>query len=171
MPSDIKPSDIKPSRPLRGRTVLAYLLAFFGVVVGVNMIMMTLAIRTLPGTQVDSAYRASLRFNGEIAAARAQEARRWQVTAAVNKAADGHADVKVEARDATGAPLSGLAVSAQLQRPTDQHADRIVALVERDNGIYRGETAGLAVGQWELVIEATRANERLFLSRNRIVLE
>ena len=36
------------------------LVAFFGVVIGVNLVMMRLAIKTLPGTEVDSAYSASL---------------------------------------------------------------------------------------------------------------
>ena len=62
----------KPSaspKPLTGRKVLFVLLAFFGVVIGVNMIMMRLAIQTLPGTDVDSAYSASLAYENEIAAA------------------------------------------------------------------------------------------------------
>ena len=50
---------VSPS-PLTGRKVLLMLVAFFGVVIGVNVIMMKLAIQTLPGTEVDSAYSASL---------------------------------------------------------------------------------------------------------------
>ena len=42
-------------KPLTGGKVLAMLIAFFGVVIGVNMIMMRLAIQTMPGTDVDSA--------------------------------------------------------------------------------------------------------------------
>ncbi len=157
-------------RPLRGHTVLIWVLAFFGVVVGVNAIMITLAISTLPGTEVASAYTAGLHFNSEIAAARAQAVRNWQVTAFVVRARDGHATIKVEARDANGAPLPGLVVSARLQRPIDQNADRVLSLTERDSGVYRGESDGILAGQWDLVIEASRANERLFLSRERIVL-
>ena len=46
-------------RPLTGRMVLLCLIAFFGTVIGVNMLMMKFAIDTLSGTEVDSAYRAS----------------------------------------------------------------------------------------------------------------
>jgi nitrogen fixation protein FixH len=160
-----------PQRPLRGRTVLAALLGFFGVVVGVNMIMMTLAIRTLPGTEVDSAYRASLRFNGEIEAAREQDARGWRIVAQVDRAADGHAAIRVEARDAQAAPLAGFDMTAQLQRPANKRGDRTAALVEREIGIYRGAAVDVAAGQWDLVIEAGRAGKRLFLSRNRLILD
>ena len=64
-------------KPLTGAKVLFMLLTFFGVVIGVNMIMMRLAIQTLPGTDVDSAYSASLAYEGEIAAAKAAKAAGW----------------------------------------------------------------------------------------------
>ena len=63
-------------KPLTGRKVLAMLIAFFGVVIGVNVTMMKLAILTLPGTDVDSAYTASLGYEKEIMAAHDQDARR-----------------------------------------------------------------------------------------------
>ena len=46
---------VQPRRPLSGRTVLIWLAAFFGVVIGVNVLMAKLAIDTMPGTDVDSA--------------------------------------------------------------------------------------------------------------------
>src|ERR1700757_690958 len=95
-------------KPLTGFKVLLMLLAFFGVVIGVNVIMMRLAIETLPGTEVDSAYSASLGYEKEIAAARDQEARHWQVDAHVERAVDGAAVLRVEARDKDGNPVTGL---------------------------------------------------------------
>jgi len=162
------------TRPLSGRTVLLCLLTFFGVVVGVNMAMMKLAIDTLSGTEVDSAYKASLAYNDEIRAAREQAARRWSVAGRIARGADGWAAVEVEARDADNAPLAGLVFLARLQRPTDKRADRAVELSERAAGRYAGRVSDLAPGQWDLVIEADRSGgggERLFLSRNRVILE
>ena len=66
----------KTARPLTGRFVLFTLIGFFAVVIGVNGIMMRFAISTLPGTEVDSAYSASLAYQREIAAAQQQNARR-----------------------------------------------------------------------------------------------
>lgn len=65
------------ARPITGRFVLITTIAFFAVVIGVNMVMMRLAITTLPGTEVDSAYSASLAYQGEIDAARQQNERDW----------------------------------------------------------------------------------------------
>ena len=160
----------KSTKPLTGRTVLICLVAFFGVVVGVNMTMMKLAIDSLPGTEVDSAYRASLAFNAQIAAARDQDARKWRVAAHVERSPDGEARVQVDARDGNGAPVSGVVFSGRLARPIDKRADRAVALNERESGIFRGAVADVAPGQWDLIIEADRGGERLFLSRNRVVL-
>lgn len=157
-------------RPVTGRMVLACVVAFFGVVMGVNAVMIKLAVDTMPGTEVDSAYRASLGFNGEIGAAREQASRAWRVVAQVRRDAEGTATLTVEARDKAGAPLAGLGVSAQLARPTDKRADRAVALSERGGGVYAARLDGLAPGQWDLVLEAGRGDDRLFLSRSRVVL-
>src|SRR3974390_2377251 len=111
------------SRPLTGRMVLVMLLAFFGVVIGVNVTMMKLAIATLPGTEVDSAYSASLGYEKEILAARAQAERRWKVDAHVERSADGAAMLLVEARDKEGRPVTGLKFQGRFERPTDKRAD------------------------------------------------
>src|SRR3954462_12552761 len=95
-------------QPLTGRKVLFMLVAFFGVVVGVNLIMMKLAIQTLPGTEVDSAYSASLAYESEITAAHDQNARNWKVDAHIGRDSAGDATVQLEARDNEGTPMSGL---------------------------------------------------------------
>jgi nitrogen fixation protein FixH len=158
------------SKPLTGRKVLAMLLAFFGVVFGVNFLMMKLAIDTLPGTEVDSAYSASLAYEQEIAAAHDQNARDWKVDAHVQRGADGAATLQVEARDASGRPVSGLKFEGRFERPTDRRADQQVALAERGIGIYRGSAPLIAAGQWDLVLEAVSAGQRMFLSKNRVLL-
>jgi nitrogen fixation protein FixH len=160
----------KKSRPLTGRKVLLCLVAFFGTVIGVNMLMMKLAIDTLSGTQVDSAYRASLAYESEISAARDQDKRNWKIDAHVERRADGATTVRLDARDADGTPLSGLKFSGRLERPTDKRVDRAVELAESGIGIYRGSAGDVLPGQWDLVIEGEARGARLFLSRNRVIL-
>jgi nitrogen fixation protein FixH len=157
-------------RPLTGAKVLFMLLAFFGVVIGVNMIMMRLAIQTLPGTDVDSAYSASLAYEKEITAAHDQDARNWKVDADIRRGADGGATLEVEARDGSGRPVSGLKFRGRFERPTDRRADLPVALAEIGIGIYRGSAPVIAPGQWDLVLEGDAAGRRMFLSKNRVLL-
>jgi nitrogen fixation protein FixH len=157
-------------KPLTGRKVLFMLAAFFGVVIGVNLIMMKLAILTLPGTDVDSAYSASLAYENEIAAAHDQNARNWQVDAHIERAPDGGAMLQVDARDHQGRPMSGLKFKGRFERPTDRRADQPVTLAETGVGIYRGSAPQIAPGQWDLVLEGDTAGRRMFLSKNRVLL-
>ncbi len=52
-------------KPLTGRTVFVLLVAFFGCsVIGVNLVMMKLAIQTLPGTEVEAPIARAWRMRG-----------------------------------------------------------------------------------------------------------
>jgi nitrogen fixation protein FixH len=157
-------------KPLTGRGVFALLFAFFGVVIGVNLVMMKFAIQTLPGTEVDSAYSASLAYEGEIAAARDQNARDWQVVAHVQRDPDGGATLRVEARDNNGRPMTGLNFRGRFERPTDRRADQAATLAETGIGVYRGSASPIAPGQWDLVLQGDAAGRRMFLSKNRVML-
>ena len=157
-------------RPLTGRFVFIAVVSFFAVVIGVNLVMMRLAITTLPGTEVDSAYSAGLAYQREIVAAHQQNARDWKVDAHIERKPDGAAVLSVRAQDRSGAPLAGLALFARLERPTDRRADRAFEIAESSGGSYRGTAQSVASGQWDLMIEADADGKRMFLSRNRIVL-
>jgi nitrogen fixation protein FixH len=162
-------SSVSP-KPLTGPKVLAMLFAFFGIVIGVNVTMMKLAIQTLPGTEVDSAYTASLGYEKEIAAAHDQNARNWQVDAHIQRGSDGGATLQVEAHDNGGRPMTGLKFQGRLERPTDKRGDLAVELAEVGIGVYRGSAPQVAPGQWDLVLEGDAAGKRMFLSKNRVVL-
>jgi nitrogen fixation protein FixH len=59
--------------------------------------------------------------------------------------------------------------SARFERPTDRRLDHAVSVSEDQPGRFRG-SAKISSGQWDLVIELSRHGERLFRSRNRVVL-
>ncbi len=141
-------------KPLTGRTVLFVLVAFFGVVIGVNLIMMKFAIQSLPGTEVDSAYRASLAYEREIAAARDQSARNWKVDARVRRSADGGrnaagggsrqqrpADVRPEI------PGTFRAANRQAGRPSRCAGGSRAWNLSGDRGRYRLGTMGSGAGR------------------------
>src|ERR1700722_6344138 len=157
-------------KPLTGSKVLFMLLAFFGVVIGVNAIMAKLAIQTLPGTEADSAYSASLAYENEIAAAHDQNARNWQGDAHIQRGPEGGATPQVEARGNSGLPMSGLNFQGRFERPADRRADQAVALAEVASGVYRGGGPLIGPGQWDLGLEGDAAGQRLFLSKNRVLL-
>ena len=158
------------ARPITGRFVLIAVVSFFAVVISVNVVMMRLAIATLPGTEVDSAYSAGLAYQKEIQAAQQQIDRNWKVDAHVERQQDGTARLNLGAKAPDGKPLAGLAVFGRLERPIDRRADQTFNVNETGGGSYIGIAHGVGPGQWDLVIEADRDGQRLFLSRNRVVL-
>jgi len=155
-------------RPLTGRTVLICLVAFFAVVSIVNGIMIRAAVSTFGGVETGSAFQAGQAFKHDIEAARAQHSRHWQVRATVRRAGEGTV-VQIDARDEAGNPLAGLEAMASLHRPTDRRGDLAITVSEQGTGQFRG-TGPAAVGQWDLLIDLSRNGERLFRSRNRVVL-
>jgi nitrogen fixation protein FixH len=60
-----------------GRMFLGIMVAFFGVVMAVNIAMARLASGTFGGTVVDNSYVASQKYNGWLAKARAQDQLGW----------------------------------------------------------------------------------------------
>jgi nitrogen fixation protein FixH len=163
--------DGEPERTPRrwtGRGVLLTLVCAFGVVFIANGTLIHEALSTMSGLDTDSAYQAGQQFEHEVAQAKAQDERHWNVDAKVTAALDG-ARLDIVARDATGHALSGLDASAMLERPTDRRLDREVVLIEDTAGRFHG-SAAVPEGQWDLVIELSRHGEQLFRSRNRVVL-
>jgi nitrogen fixation protein FixH len=157
-------------RPLTGGMVLAMMLGFFAVIIGVNAFMAHEALSTFRGVDADSAYRAGQQFAHEVAAAEAQDAEHLRVDVKVTPVTDGVALLDVVARDASGAPLAGLSATAIFARPTDRHFDLTVTMSEQAPGRYHG-TAAIAPGQWDLILELSHEGERRFRSKNRVVIK
>jgi nitrogen fixation protein FixH len=168
LPSPLLTAKKRP-REVTGWMVLGLMVAFFAVVIAVNVFMAHAALSTFGGVETESSYRAGQTFEHDVAMAKAQDDQHWQVEAKVTSAADGSAILDIVARDAAGAPLTGLLATALFARPIDRRLDRTIAVSESASGHFHG-SAEVAAGQWDLVIELSRHGERLFRSKNRVVL-
>jgi len=163
------PAATRPQRPWTGRTILMTLVISFGVIFAVNGLMVYEALSTLTGVDTDSAYQAGLQFEDEVAQARAQDARHWQVDAELTPSAGGER-VDLNARDAAGRPIGGLEAMATFERPIDRRQDRSITLIADSAGSFHGN-ADVAAGQWDLVLVLTQHGEQMFRSKNRVVIE
>ncbi|TJV88129.1 MAG: cytochrome oxidase, partial [Mesorhizobium sp.] len=65
------------NREFTGRHMLLIILSFFGVIVGVNLTMATLASTSWTGLVVENSYVASQQFNRKAEEGRAQAALGW----------------------------------------------------------------------------------------------
>jgi nitrogen fixation protein FixH len=159
----------RPQRELTGRTVFLCLLAFFAVVTSVNAYMMSVAIRTMPGVDVKSAYEASQTYNAEIARAQAQNARGWSADVSLG-AKESERDVVIRLTDKAGAPVQGLAIEARLAHPADRKADIASRAQEIAPGVYSARFALAHTGAWDLVIEGRDTGGEVYKSRSRVKL-
>ena len=159
-----------PPRQVTGLMVLAFMLTFFAIIVGVNAFMAHAALTTLGGVETASSYQAGQTFEREVALAQLQDAQHWQVDAKLTRATDGTTLLDIAAHDKSGAPVSGVTASAQFARPTDRRLDRSIAIHQSGPGHFVGNT-DLATGQWDLVIELLRQDARVFRSKNRVILK
>jgi nitrogen fixation protein FixH len=162
-------SSASPPR-LTGRHVLIVLLGFFGTIASADAFLIYSAVRSWTGAEATSAYKAGQLYNAEIEQARLQAALGWRIDASAERQADQAVRISIEARDRTGQPLSALAWSSTLQRPTDKREDRMVPLSEGKAGFYAGTVAELGPGQWDLVIEVSHGGERIYRRKTRLVL-
>ena len=152
-------------KPLTGRRRVAAAVGFFGVVIGVNLTMMRLAIQTLPGTEVDSAYSASLAYENEIVAAHAQNLRNWHVDAQIQRSSEGRAMLRVRGAGQRRPADVRLEVSGPLRAP-DRPPRRSGGGVGGNRNRYLQRNCGAdPSGQWDLVLKADRADQRMFLSQ------
>ena len=156
------------SKEVTGRMVFICLVAFFVVVAGVNAVMIHAAVSTFGGVETDSSYRAGLVFAHEAASVQAQDDLHWQVTAKVATQGD-VTTLEVIALDAAGKPVENIDATAAIAHPEDRRGDLAVALLATRLGVFRGTTAAI-VGQRDLVIELSRNGERLFRSKNRLMI-
>jgi nitrogen fixation protein FixH len=166
---DLRSTQPKAPRQWNGWVVLGFMLAFFGVVIGVNAFMAHVAMSTFGGVDVDSSYHAGQMFARDVTMAETQDERHWHVDGKITPAADGTKALDIAARDSNGAALTGLTATARFTRPTDRRLDRTVPIGEDGPGHFHGIVM-LPPGQWDLVLELTRQGERQFRTINRVII-
>jgi len=164
-------SNAKDPKAITGKTVLAWLLAFFGVIFAANAVFIYLALGTFPGVVVESSYEAGQAYNQEIAAAKAQAGLNWQVSSEFHRSGGDGGRLVVTAREPDGAPLYGVELNAMLRNPVHDGADMRVTFTADGGGRYIGEVDSLAAGNWTLVLLISQEGERKFKSENRIFVK
>ncbi len=150
--------------------MLLWLVGFFGIVFAVNGVLVQAATSTFGGVETASSYQAGLQFEQEVAKADRQDARHWQVGGKLSRDRAGEAVLDITARDEKGAPLNELKAEARLAHPADERLDRVIELTRSGAGTFHGEAQAQA-GQWELLIDLYRGDDRVFRSRSRVTLK
>lgn len=131
-------------RELTGRHVLMIVLAFYGVIISVNVYMASQAIGTFPGLEGQNTYYASRSFDSDR---RAQTALGWDVTESYR---DGQLVLRMT--DAAGAPAKVKDLQVLVGRATIAEFDQTPVFI-REGADFIAPVE-LAYGKWVLRIEA-----------------
>ena len=131
------------TRTFNGWHMTAIICGFFGVVIAVNITMATLASTTFGGTVVDNSYVASQKFNGWIAAGRAQKSLGWQVAVALDDAR--HVLV-------SGRVPAGAAVTATATHVLGRVPEQKLLFIAQGQGVWRS-TAAVPGGRFHVHVQ------------------
>ena len=140
---------------LKGWHVLTGFVGAFGIIITVNLVMATQAIRTFPGLETKNSYVASQSFDADRAA---QEALGWEASAGFED------DSLVLRFDSAAGPVQPVITRAVLGRATIASQDRTPVFAWDGTG-YVAHVPELDDGKWDLRLEARAEDGTLFRRR------
>lgn len=127
------------------------LVAFFAVVIVVNVTMARFATSTFGGVVVENSYVASQHFNGWLDEAAKEKAHGWSATAI----RQGDDRVRVQL---AGAPAQGVTLSGVARHPLGRLPDRRLEFVHGADGSFVSGAA-LPRGRWRLRLTGSAGGE------------
>lgn len=138
--------------PFTGRHFAVIIVAFFSVVVAVNLVMARFASATFGGVVVENSYVASQEFNGWLADARREAALGW--TARASREADGHVAVTMD-----GDLPKGTTLTAVARHPLGREPDHALTFRHLPDDRFVSAQP-LPPGRWKLRLEALSGTQR-----------
>ncbi|HUE47335.1 MAG TPA: FixH family protein [Aestuariivirgaceae bacterium] len=154
----------RPAQPraFTGRHMLAAMVAFFGVIVAVNLTMATFAMKSWTGLVVQNSYVASQEFNDRADAGRARAALGWQGDLAYS-----NGELRYSLTHANNSPVALTNVQATLGRPAYDADDTTIELTPAGDGGFGGPVK-LGDGQWIVRVSAEAGLAESWLDIRRI---
>jgi nitrogen fixation protein FixH len=137
-----------PTARFTGWHMWAILIAFFGVVIGVNVLLAVVSAQSWTGMVVEDPYIAGQGFETQRKAHEAQITAGWVADFSY---ANGVARLTV--MDGNGKPVDLGAVTVEVTRPVGGHEDQTPVLTRRADGSYEAPLV-LPNGAWDATITA-----------------
>jgi nitrogen fixation protein FixH len=131
---------------LKGWHVLAAFIAFFGVIIAVNLTMATLASKSWTGLIVKNSYVASQQYNEKLEAAEAQRKLGWSSKILYK---DNHLVIVMQ--DKAGSVLELDEITVKIGRPAFEQKDQMLNMLALGAGSYVNEIP-LKDGEWAIEV-------------------
>ncbi|QJE72710.1 FixH family protein [Aerophototrophica crusticola] len=152
-----------PSAPRKSTWIPWVFVGAMAVVVAVNGVMITAAVRSFSGLAVSKPFERGLQYNKVLDVQHRQDALGWKLTSAFTGMQGLDGTLTLTARDQEGKPLEGVALTATLQRPLGGAADITLDFLPLGDGRYAAPVSLPAPGQWELHATLVRGTAEYYL--------
>lgn len=161
---------LAPNQPHRKSLWIptSFVLAFL-VVLGVNITLVVMAVRTFSGLETNSAYDQGLGYNTTLAEAARNAEIGWHADIVLAPVDSATRHITVKMTDRTGTPLPDLSIKVVMVRPTYAGLDEVVMLKPAEHGVYQADFKPGALGNWDLRLRAEHAGT-VWQHSERIVL-
>lgn len=141
-------SEMSEKGKFTGKHMLISMIAFFGVIITVNLTMATFASRSWTGLVVKNTYVESQKFNGRLEQARKQAS--LGLSGSISQNADG---VGFVLQNKFGDIISVNDVHVVFRRPATEVMDQKIAFAAQGKGHYTG-LVKLDAGAWTAEVNA-----------------
>ena len=156
---------IDSGKPFTGRHMIMVMVAFFGVIISVNLLMAYYANTTWSGLVVKNSYVASQEFNQTVADVKEQDALGWKdsLSASAGK-------ITFSLQDANGVPVAITSVKMIFRRPVTDSADMTIELAAGPNAVWEAAQT-LADGVWIAEIDVTAPDNKPWRDTKRFAVK
>ncbi|MEH6757872.1 MAG: FixH family protein [Parasphingorhabdus sp.] len=148
-------------KKITGYHAAAMIIAFFAVVVCVNLVMARFAVSTFGGTVVDNSYVASQKYNKWLEQARSQASHGWSVSP-IKRVED---KAVMTLAQADGTALRGADISAVAEHPVGRTDPISLRFQNIGDGIY-ASIGSLPAGRWKLKINISYEGKKMTLAQD-----
>ncbi|WP_109354230.1 FixH family protein [Sphingorhabdus sp. EL138] len=153
------PEPIKPKN-FTGYHATAMIVAFFVVVVAVNMVMARFAVSTFSGTLVDNTYVASQKYNTWLEEARKQQAHGWTSSKVIRL----QEKVAMTVLKADNTQLEDAQIIAVAEHPVGRTDPITLHFKQDQTGTYISRGV-LPEGRWKLRITILHRGNKMALAQ------
>lgn len=154
----------KTSGTFTGWHMLGIMLAFFGVIIAVNLVMAYNAVNSWSGLVVPNTYVASQEFNAKAATGKEQAALQWQAKPSYE---NGVFTYRLNDRDGNAVAATG--ATAEFKRPVGDAHDTVVELAVIDQGVLRAPVE-LGEGSWIMEVNTDAGLDNPYRHVLRIII-
>jgi len=163
-------STVQQDTPRKSAWIPWVFVAAMGLVVVVNGVMVTFAVKSWTGLTVSKPYERGIQYNQVLEAKRAQDALGWTFASSFGVTGDGlHGRVLIKVTGRDGAPMDDLSLTGALVRPIEVMAPLELSFEPVGDGRYVARADLPKAGQWDLKVTARRGDDEYLLIERLVV--